>query len=299
MPEVADQSAPVVDDPEVAEAATPAQSARVEVRVPDIGEATNVVVIEVAVSSGDEVGPDDLLVVVESDKASMEIPAGHQGTVESVDVEVGTEVEEGTLIATISSSQIPTAAAPAPARAEPDAATPAPPAAAAPKPRDPPADSERPAADKGESGRVYAGPAVRRLARELGVDLGRVSGSGNRGRIVKDDVKAFVKKAMSGGGAATAAGGTGIPTVPAVDFSKFGPIELEPLSQDSCRWCQESASQLAQSAACHTVRGSGCDGTRNLPRYSQRGGGQEGGQNHAAGLHHQGLLLCAAGVPDL
>jgi len=226
----------------------------VEVRVPDIGEASNVEVIEVAVSEGDHVGADDLLVVVESDKASMEIPAGRAGTITGVHVSVGSEVVEGTLLARILVDEQDGAkpaggdtgrgaAATAPARQAPERATPAAPSA---QPEPAPADSrasvrEMPAeADARDAGReddqrVYAGPAVRRLARELGVALDKVKGSGNRGRILKEDVKAHVKAAMtsrSTSGKTGGSGGTGgIPAIPAVDFSRFGPVEVQPLSR--------------------------------------------------------------------
>jgi pyruvate dehydrogenase E2 component (dihydrolipoamide acetyltransferase) len=202
----------------------------VEVRVPDIGEATNVVVIEVAVSPGAEVSESDLLVVVESDKASMEIPAGVAGTVTALHVEEGSEVEEGTLIATIESAaevavSAGEGAAPASQRpAAPETSSEAETAPAAPETPEPPAEVEEAGADS----RVYASPAVRRLARELGVTLANVKGSGNRGRILKDDVKAHVKAVM---GKPTPAAGTGIPSIPAVDFARFGPIEMEPLSR--------------------------------------------------------------------
>lgn len=184
----------------------------IEVRMPDIGEAKDVVVIEVAVSAGDTVGADDLLLVVESDKASMEIPAGNAGSIVAVHVAVGEEVVEDILLVTL--------------RTESDSGTPIPEAPAAVG-RDPATDL---VADR--RGEVYAGPAVRRLARELGVDLTQVNGSGSRGRIVKDDVKAFVKTSLTANvGSAQTGSGTGIPRIPEVDFSKFGPIEITPLSR--------------------------------------------------------------------
>lgn len=217
--------------PEPPQAEAPPGAGVVEVRVPDIGEAGNVVVIEVGVSPGAAVGEDDLLVVVESDKASMEIPAGHAGVVQTVDLAVGSEVVEGTLIATISTA----ASTPAKATGGDEAATPAraagraTPPAATPTAAAPPAAPTRQAEERQtETGsRIYAGPAVRRLARELGVPLSEVKGTGNRGRIVKDDVKAFVKTAMTSRGT----GASGIPPIPVVDFSRFGPVEILPLSR--------------------------------------------------------------------
>jgi len=219
----------------------------VEVRVPDIGEATNVVVIEVAVAAGAEVSESDLLVVVESDKASMEIPAGQAGTVTAMHVEEGSEVEEGTLIATIEaagggssadrdsgagkSNQAASESRPEPEKARARKRSES--SEQAPVAKDKPAAGDTSAAkDKAEEksgSRVYASPAVRRLARELGVTLADVKGSGNRGRILKNDVKAHVKTAMTG--SRPERGGSGIPAIPAVDFSRFGPVEVEPLSR--------------------------------------------------------------------
>ena len=208
----------------------------VEIKVPDIGEAENVEVIEVAVKAGDTVAVDDMLVVVESDKASMEIPSTHAGTVKEVHVSTGSEVEEGTLLVTLETrdeaaagkevepAQKPAAQAPERAKAPEPA-----------KPKAPERKVEEAVPSAGTS--VYAGPAVRRLARELGVELSAVEGSGNRGRIVKDDVKAHVKNRLSGA-AAGAAPAVGLPTVPEVDFSKFGEVEEQPLSRIRARGAQ-------------------------------------------------------------
>ncbi|MAT84260.1 MAG: dihydrolipoyllysine-residue acetyltransferase [Gammaproteobacteria bacterium] len=212
----------------------------IEVKVPDIGDAEGVEVIEVAVKAGDQVEEDEVLVVVESDKASMEIPSSDAGTVKEVHVSVGSEVEEGTLLVTL---EVQGAAAEA---SEDQPAESAPPSESRRERSEPPRDQKQPpkqpepqaqdeAAESPPSSgtEVYAGPAVRRLARELGVDLKQVSGSGNRGRIVKDDVKTHVKKRMAGG--AAAAGGAGLPTMPEVDFSKFGEVEEQPLSRIRAR----------------------------------------------------------------
>src|SRR5690606_29070116 len=210
----------------------PGAEPEVGIAVPNIGEAENVEVIEVAVKPGDHVDENDVLVVVESDKASMEIPATQAGTIKEVHVAVGTEVEEGTKLVTLLASvgaasgreqkdSRPKAEAPPAEKAVPIEKA-APKAQAAPAHAAPPPEPRR-------RSDVYAGPAVRRLARELGVDLAEVNGTGNRGRIVKDDVKAFVKERMSG--AAAPAAGTGIPPLPVVDFSRFGEIEEQPLSR--------------------------------------------------------------------
>ena len=203
--------------------------ATLEIRVPDVGEATNVVVIEVAVAPGDQVSESDLLVVVESDKASMEIPANHRGRVRSVHVAEGDEVEEGTLLVTLETEAPLADAEPSAERsAEPSAERSAEPSAEAA-----PAEDEaprRPAEETSAGPAVYAGPAVRRLARELGVNLAEVQGSGGRGRIVKDDVKSFVKSRMSGS-APSAGGGVALPVISLPDFSRFGETETLPMSR--------------------------------------------------------------------
>jgi pyruvate dehydrogenase E2 component (dihydrolipoamide acetyltransferase) len=238
--------------------AVPAAAGRYEVRVPDIGDAEGVEVIEVAVQPGDTVSADDLLVVVESDKASMEIPSPAAGKVLEVPVAVGSPVEEDTLLVVLES---PEGAAPGPAEetvaeetvAKPEAAVgdrPDVPGDRPDVPDDGPdvtddgldvPDDRPPAREVAETAperrrdaekSVYAGPAVRRLARELGVDLTAVNGSGSRGRIVKDDVTAFVKKALTEGGARP---GSAIPALPAVDFAKFGPVEAVELSRIRAR----------------------------------------------------------------
>ncbi len=207
-------------------------SSRVEICVPDIGDAQDVAVIEVSVSVGDSVNADDLLVVVESDKASMEIPAGFAGKVLEVHVTEGAEVTEGTLLVTMEVSggvvpkeEVLVAVAENEHEltlAEKQRQLPAPPVA-----------GSEPEPDMGKSGSVYAGPAVRRLARELGVDLTEVQGSGTRERIVKDDVKAFVKSFLEDKptGRSTGTPGGGIPPIPLIDFSKFGPVESSPLTR--------------------------------------------------------------------
>ena len=237
--ESAPKAEPVSADTEVSAAG----ESTLEVRVPEIGDATGVEVIEVAVKPGAKVGADDLLVVVESDKASMEIPAGAAGTVAQVHVAVGDEVEEGTLLATlrvsgsveksagtVSESRTP---GPAPVAERGSPVTAAPPETPVVEESGEQKSAElTEAAGAGAEARVYAGPAVRRLARELGVRLADVRGSGSRGRILKDDVKEFVKKKLTTGASAPGVvAGSGIPPVPKVDFSKFGPVRTEALSR--------------------------------------------------------------------
>ncbi len=217
LPHEDESPAPVeTADPEPSEAG---EERVVEVLVPDVGDASDVTVVEVAVKPGDEVAEDDLLIVLESDKASMEIAAEFSGTIVTVDVIEGQEVSEGTQIASIATTQQVGATdkaepgtQPAPEVESPEVPAPSPaPSSGPPVPQPGEADDSR---------RVYAGPAVRRLARELGVDLAGVTGTGNRGRITKDDVKAYVKTVMQAGGPSAA-----LPEVPAVDFTKFGEIE--------------------------------------------------------------------------
>ncbi len=202
-----------------------------EVRVPDIGDFDTVDVIEVLVSAGDTVAAGDSLIVLESDKASLDVPTPMAGVIREVKVQTGDSVGEGGTILTLeviegaAESELPQDAAlqeTGTAKEEPDPApeAPAPPARPAPPPT-----------RKGSSsGRIpHAGPSVRRCARELGVDLHGVEGSGRKGRITKEDVKAFVKARM--GKEASSARGAALPEMPVIDFSKFGEIESKPLNR--------------------------------------------------------------------
>ena len=214
----------VADPPKVPVSAAPSSAGeRIEIRVPDIGEAENVSVIEVAVAAGQRVAVDDLLVVVESEKASMEIPSPFAGMVLEVAVKEGDGVEESTLLVVLDGEVEAPPRVPEPASEAPE------PASEAPGPTAPVPAVETPV---GSGSKVYAGPAVRRLARELGVDLVAVNGSGARGRIVKDDVKAFVKRNL--GTPAT----PGLAPMEVVDFSRYGEIETVPLSRIRARGAQ-------------------------------------------------------------
>ncbi len=216
--------------PVAAPAASSTAGAEVSLTVPDIGGAEAVEVIEISVKVGDEVAQGDSLIVLETDKASMEIPAETAGKILSIAVKVGDKVSQGAVIAVVASTGA-TVAAPAPAAA-PAVAAPAPakvesaPVAAAPAPKAAAVE------DVVQTGDVYAGPAVRKLARQLGVDLGKVSGSGPRSRLMKDDVRSYVKPivqaAQSG---ASLGGGSGIPALPVVDYSKFGDVEIVKMSK--------------------------------------------------------------------
>ncbi|MFV3331604.1 dihydrolipoyllysine-residue acetyltransferase [Pseudomonas sp. NY15437] len=217
--------------PAPAPAAAPAAGASVQdIHVPDIGSAGKANVIEVMVKAGDTVEADQSLITLESDKASMEIPSPASGVVESVSIKVGDEVGTGDLIL-----KLKVAGAAAPAAAEAPAAAPAPAAAApaaAPAPAAPAPAKAAEAAPVGapsrDGAKVHAGPAVRMVAREFGVELSEVKGTGPKGRILKEDVQAFVKEQLQrakSGAPAGATGGAGIPPIPEVDFSKFGDVE--------------------------------------------------------------------------
>lgn len=218
-----------------APAAAPAAAAAgpLAVAVPDIGGAEGVDVIEVCVKVGDDVKEGDSLIVLESDKASMEIPSPASGKVISLAIKVGDKASMGTPIlqlAVAGASAVAAAAVAAPAAAPAAAAAPASaPVAIAPAPVSASAET------RGASSDYYAGPSVRMLARQLGVNLAEVKASGPRGRIVKDDVKAYVKSVMENRGKAPAGGsavaGAGIPQVPEIDFSQFGPVELVKMSK--------------------------------------------------------------------
>ncbi|HEX7349154.1 MAG TPA: dihydrolipoyllysine-residue acetyltransferase [Rhodanobacteraceae bacterium] len=213
-----------------------------DAKVPDIGDFHGVPVIEVMVKPGDHVDKDQGLVTLESAKATMEVPAPFAGTVKTVKVKVGDDVSEGTVVATIE-ADVGSAAAPAPKPAPTPVAappptvtpTPRPAAPAAPIAAPPTASPPRPAfdADQVMPDKVpYASPAVRAFARDLGVDLARVTGSARGGRIVKEDVEQFVKTAMAGGSIPTTSGnGLNLLPWPAIDFTKFGTIETKPLSR--------------------------------------------------------------------
>jgi pyruvate dehydrogenase E2 component (dihydrolipoamide acetyltransferase) len=227
---------------------------QVEVKVPDIGDFKEVEVIELLVKPGDTVQAEQSLITVESDKASMEIPSSASGVVKELKVKLGDKVAEGSLVLLLEVSEA--ASAPAPAATAASASVPAAPAtstsAAAPAAASStvaPAASAVPvtavlattasaivtAATESNGQKPHASPSVRKFARELGIDLSRVSGSGAKGRILIEDVQGFVKGIMAGGAAAPAASGggaaLGLLPWPSLDFSKFGETSLEPLSR--------------------------------------------------------------------
>ena len=247
--------------------------AAIEVKVPDIGDFKDVPVIEVLVKPGDAVKKDDSLITLESDKATMEVPAPSSGTVKDIRVKVGDKVSEGVAILTLDAEAKASAPSSASTPAKAGAQLPAPPIssakpapasqpgpAPAPAPASP-AQAKAPASSAAESEAPitparpepepqelahgvppHASPGVRRFARELGVDVAMVKGSGPKGRILKEDIQGFVKQSLSGSGTAGAGSGgamargggladLGLPAWPKVDFAKFGPIEAKPLTR--------------------------------------------------------------------
>lgn len=208
-------------------AAAPAEATVQDIHVPDIGSSGKAKIIEILVKAGDTVEADQSLITLESDKASMEIPSPTAGVVESISVKLDDEVGTGDFILKL---KVQGAAAPAaPAPAAPGPAKTEAPAAAAPAPAAKAEAAPAPAAAPAPTGaKVHAGPAVRQLAREFGVELNAVSPSGPHGRVLKEDVQAYVKAMMQkakDAPAAGATGGAGIPPIPAVDFSRFGEVE--------------------------------------------------------------------------
>lgn len=228
-------------EPAPAAAAAPAASDTVQdIHVPDIGSSGKARIIELMVKVGDSIEADQSLITLESDKASMEIPSPAAGVVESISVKVEDEVGTGDLILKLKVAGAAPAAAPAqaaaPAPAKAEAAAPATAAAPAAKAESAPAPAAAPAAAPANNGaKVHAGPAVRQLAREFGVELNAVSATGPHGRVLKEDVQAYVKSIMTKSkdapAAGGAAGGMGIPPIPEVDFSRFGETEEVPMTR--------------------------------------------------------------------
>ena len=226
-------AAPAAEPAKAAAAPAAATQKRLElISVPDIGGDNDVEVIEVHVNVGDDIAKEDTLVTLESDKAAMDVPSPLAGRITALKIKVGDKVSKGSAVLEI---EVTSAAAPQKAAAAPvDAKL----SAAAPAPAPAPAPASAPAAARTQAiveevvgdGKVYAGPAVRKLARELGVDLTRVPGSGSRGRVQKEDLHGFVKARLQAP-ASGSAGGSGIPAVPDIDFSQFGEIETVPMTK--------------------------------------------------------------------
>jgi len=210
----------------------------IDIKVPDIGDYKDVPVIEVLVKAGDHVEKEQSIVVLESDKATMDVPSSHSGVVKEVKVKVGDSISEGTIVIVLEESGA-VAAAPPPAQAAPAASAPPipapkvePPIVRAPVP--PPVNNTPVDVDPTAS---HASPSVRKFARELGVTIHHVTGSGPKGRITQEDVQAFIKSAMTGGAGSGSnvsggsLGGLNLIPWPKVDFSKFGETERQPLNR--------------------------------------------------------------------
>ncbi len=215
-----------------------------DILVPDIGEFDAVEVIEVLVKSGDAVSVEDPLLTMESDKASMDVPSPFSGTVKTVKIKAGDKVSQNDLILTLVVKELETAVTETSAETENSEAT-------APETKDIVSTKKSESTSSGAVSkeparrpppivmsvnqksflRAHASPSIRKFARELGVDLSQVHGSGRKERITKEDVQESVKQALGGTDSGTAAAGSGIPAMPEIDFSKFGPVEIKPLSR--------------------------------------------------------------------
>ncbi|WP_386079897.1 pyruvate dehydrogenase complex dihydrolipoyllysine-residue acetyltransferase [Vreelandella sp. F11] len=224
------------DDQEEAASGEPE---RKEIRVPDLSGSSDVPIIEIGVAAGDEVNEEDPLITLESDKASMDVPSPYKGKLLELTVKEGDTVSEGDVIGYM---EVAGAKKAAPKKATPEKASQSSDSKDSAKPSESPAGTPSPeaqmAAHKPRDGKlVHAGPAVRMLARELGVDLGLVKPSGPKDRVLKEDVQSYVKQAIANqgkaqpGAAAAVTGGAGIPPIPEVDFSQFGEVEEKPMGR--------------------------------------------------------------------
>ncbi|MCY7294225.1 dihydrolipoyllysine-residue acetyltransferase [Alteromonas sp. a30] len=238
-PETATQSEPV--ESEQAAAETPVASGEpsvIEVAVPDIGDASDVDVIEVLVAVGDELEEEQGLITLETDKATMDVPAPQSGVVKELKVAVGDKVSQGSLVLLLEVAGAPAQASEPSAQSAPAAEPTKSEEQAAPAPvKAPPVPHHPSAGEREKTGKVHASPSVRRLAREFGVDLAVVKGSGRKGRVLKEDVQSYVKyelsrpKMTAGSSVSSGSGGLQVLAPPKVDFSKFGEIEEVPLTR--------------------------------------------------------------------
>jgi pyruvate dehydrogenase E2 component (dihydrolipoamide acetyltransferase) len=207
----------------------------IEITVPDIGDFDAVEVIEVLVQAGDRVKAEDSLITLESDKASMDIPSPQSGIIKEIRTEVGQKISKGHVIAIMEIVEATGSKATngktssEPAKVEPSKAASEKPITAA-KPATANKPPVLPAVNEGDFRKAHASPAVRKFARELGADLARIAGSGNKGRILKEDVQNFIKQILTGG-AMQAGGGMAVSPPPQIDFAGFGEIESQPLSK--------------------------------------------------------------------
>lgn len=218
---------------------TQTSGATLEIKVPDIGDYKGVPVIEVHVKAGDRVEKEQSLVTLESDKATMDVPSSHAGVVKEVKVKVGDAISEGDVVILLSESgaSASTTAAPATKAAATPSSAPATTSVPSTSSTNVPASAPRAEASPAAGGISHASPSVRKYARELGVDVAKVNGSGPKGRITQEDVQAYVKNIMTGqaaspaGAPVSAGGGLNLLPWPKIDFSKFGETETKPLSR--------------------------------------------------------------------
>ncbi len=227
-------SSPTTKAPTAVASVTESAGATIEVTVPDIGDYKDVPVIEVHVKVGDQVEKEQSLVTLESDKATMDVPSSHAGTVKEVKVNIGDNISEGCVVVILETSG-GTSVAAAPASAKSASAPSAP---AAQIQSSAPATQSVPRAEVIPTGGIsHASPSVRKYARELGVDVSKVTGTGPKARVTQEDVQAYVKNIMTGhapspaGAPVVASGGLNLLPWPKVDFTKFGEIETKPLSR--------------------------------------------------------------------
>jgi pyruvate dehydrogenase E2 component (dihydrolipoyllysine-residue acetyltransferase) len=212
-------------------------SKEIEIKLPDIGDFDAIEVIEIAVNVGDNVEAEDTLLTLESEKSTMDIPSPHAGEIKQIKVNIGDKISQGAVIASILVTETDSAATeeknPKPAVETKQEETPAPSPEPTPEPTPRPAPKTPETSQlvgQSKSAKAHASPSIRRFARELGVDLGLIYGTGTKGRILKEDVKAFTKSIMSGEKLSNK-GAFSVPEVPPVDFSKFGKIETKELSR--------------------------------------------------------------------
>ncbi|RUM84834.1 MAG: branched-chain alpha-keto acid dehydrogenase subunit E2 [Candidatus Thioglobus sp.] len=210
-----------IEEEESSEPVAETSTKIVPVVVPDIGDFDEVEVIEILVSVGDELNEEDSIITLESDKASMEIPTPVSGTVSNININLGDKLKLGDLILEMQSSGATKAEATV--KEAPSAPAPTKPATViAPAPT----ENTNESVSNVPAGDSHASPSIRKLARELGVDLSKVTGTGQKGRVLDTDLKGYVKQIVTSGGT-----GSAIPKVPVIDFSKFGETELQPLSR--------------------------------------------------------------------
>jgi pyruvate dehydrogenase E2 component (dihydrolipoamide acetyltransferase) len=229
-------AAPAAEAAPVITASAPAASEIIDIAVPDIGEDGEVDVIEVLVNVGDVIEEEDGLITLETDKATMDVPSTHAGTVKEVYINNGDKVKQGSLVIKLETSGGEVAVAAPVAQTAPVAAAPTPVVTPTTEPKAAPVP-HHPQAGNVNKGTIYTSPSIRRIAREFGVDLTLVKGSGNKNRILKEDVQSYVKyelsrpKANAGSSVAAGEGGLQVVSAKAIDFSKFGEIETKPLSR--------------------------------------------------------------------